>query len=382
MTHCCPAAWLVLLALSAAPQIDNDTLARQAVEAERRGDFAGAVSAFLTLLRNGADSPELRNNLGIAYFEMHQFRPALRQFQTALKENPYSATANLFAGLSLLNLQRPEQALPYLQKAHRAQPADAAIVLALARAEIASNQLRLACDDYAEAVRINPQNAEGWYGLGITNRVLAEQQLKHSAEKAKTLLAASTEAMRRALQLDPESVQAHMVLGESFRIAERYDLAVQEYRAATEKQPNLSPAWAGLAAAYSASGDDRSALQAASRAVDLDANNADADSLMAGIYLRLGDYAKAEPYALRALQLQPDLPSAQIVLAKIYLAKRQPEKALPELQSAAKEDRDGTVYYLLATTLKQLGRTADAAAAMQRYKQLHGAHAAAMPGGK
>lgn len=376
-----PAAWFVVLALSAMPQTDNDTLARQAVEAERRGDFAGAASAFLTLLRNGADSPELRNNLGIAYFEMHQFRRALEQFQTALKKNPDSATANLFAGLSSLSLQRPEQALPYLQRAYRAQPANVAVVLALSRAEIASNHLGLSRNYYTQAVRMDPHNAEGWYGLGITNRILAEQELKHSADKAKALLDASTQAMDHAMQLDPGSVQAHMVLGESFRIAERYDLAIKEYKAATETQPNLSPAWDGLAAAYSASGDDGSALQAASRAVDLDANNADADSLIAGICLRMGDYAKAEPYAVRALQLQPDLASAHTVLAKIYLAKQQPERALPELQSAAKEDRDGTVYYLLSTTLKQLGRTADAATAMQKYKQLHNAHAAATPGG-
>ncbi|HEY1212094.1 MAG TPA: tetratricopeptide repeat protein, partial [Bryobacteraceae bacterium] len=165
---------------------------------------------------------------------------------------------------------------------------------------------------------------------------------------------------------------------ESFRIAERYDLAVKEYKEATEQQPKFAPAWAGLAVAYSASGDDRNALQAAARALELEPNDAGTNALVAGTYLRLSDYSKAEPYALRALQLQPDLSSAQIVLAKIYLSRRQPQKALPMLQAAVKEDTDGSTYYLLATTLRQLGRPADAAAAMKKYQQLHGAHVRAM----
>jgi tetratricopeptide (TPR) repeat protein len=379
------AVWAGARLLSAVPQVE-DVLAQKAVEAERRGDFAGAVSAFRALLRNGADSPELRNNLGIAYFQLRDFRDALQQFQVALTKVPDSVPANLFSGLSLLNLQRAKESLPYLQKARRAQPHDPTTLLALARAEVASNNLSQSRGLYQEVVRIDPQDAEAWYGLGITDRVLAEQALKSSkgtggateaAQKARALADASEQAMSRAMQIDPGSVRARMVLGESFRIAERYDLAVKEYKAATEQQPDLAPAWAGLAAAYSASGDDQKALQAALRAVALDPKDADTSALIGGTYLRMGDHAKAEPYAVRALQLQPGLSSAQVVLAKIYLAQRQPRKALPELQSAAKDDTDGTVYYLLATTFRQLDRQAEAATAMQKYKQLHSAHVAA-----
>ncbi len=383
------AAWISARLLSAMPQVDNDALAQNAVQAERRGDFPGAVSAFTALLHNGADSPELRNNLGIAYFQMHDFRDALQQFQVALSKAPDSVPANLFSGLSLLDLQRPKESLPYLQKARRAQPDDPTTLLALARAEIASSNFPQSRNFYQEVVRLDPQNAEAWYGLGITDRVLAEQELKHSRDSgagsetariARALADASEQAMSKAMQLDPGSVRARMVLGESFRIAERYELAVQQYKAATEQRPSLAPAWAGLATAYSASGDDQKALQAAFRALELDPNDAETCGLVGGTYLRMGDYVKAEPYAVRALTLQPGLSSAQVVLAKIYLAKKQPRKALPELQSAAKDDTDGTVYYLLATTFRQLRRQAEAATAMQKYKQLHRAHVAAMAG--
>ena len=190
---------------------------------------------------------------------------------------------------------------------------------------------------------------------------------------------ASEDSIKKAMQLDPGSVRARMILGESFRIAERYDEAIQEYKSATEQQPGLAPAWAGLATSYSASGDEENALKAAMQALALDVNDADTNALVADIYLHQGNYAQAKPYAVRALDIQPTFSSARVVLAKIELAQHQPQKALLELEAAIKDDTDGSTYYLLATTLHELGRREDAAAAMQKYRQLHSVHVAAAP---
>jgi hypothetical protein len=46
------------------------------------------------------------------------------------------------------------------------------------------------------------------------------------------------------------------------------------------------------------------------------------------------------------------------------------------LNAAVKDDIDGSTNYLLATTLRQLGKTTEAAAAMQNYKRLHAMHVA------
>lgn len=359
---------------------DNETLGQKAVEAERRGDFPAAISAFEQMIRNGADSPELRDNLGIAYFQLHDFNNALRQFRAVLAANPGSAPANLFAGLSLLKLQRPKEAIVYLDRAHRAQPDSATPVLAAAQAEIALNQPQKARAYYDQATHLEPQNAEAWYGLAIADRVLAEKEIKNAnSQKSSALMDASTEAMQRAIQLNPDSVRARMIFGESFRIAEQYGDAIREYKAATAEQPQLAVAWSGLAASYSASGDDENAQKAAARAHQLDPKDPDTNALIAAIYLRQGNTRSAEQFALEALRANPTLSGAHVVLAKIYLGRKQPQKALPELQSAAKDDTDGSTYYLLATTLRELGKRDEAAAAMQKYRQLHGAHVAPIP---
>ncbi len=367
---CCSAS-------AAALQDDNEALGQKAVEAERRGDFAVAISAFQQLIKNGADSPQLRDNLGIAYYQIHDFTAALHQFRVALAADSGSEPANLFAGLSLVKMQRPKAALPYLERAHALQPDAAAPVLASAQADIALNQVRSARVHYEQATRLDPGNSEAWYGLSISDRVLAEQELKSGKPKtSRAFMDASEAAMQRAMKLNPDSVRARMLLGESFRIAERYEDSIREYQVATSEQPTLAAAWSGLAASYSASGDDEKAQTAAARAHELDPNDPDTNALIAAIYLRQGNTANAESFAVHALRIEPDLSGAHVVLAKIYLAKKQPQQALPELQAAVKDDNDGSTYYLLATTLRELGRREEAASAMQKYKQLHSVHVA------
>jgi tetratricopeptide (TPR) repeat protein len=376
----------LLLSLCAGAQTNNEALAQKAVEAERRGDFPRAISVFEQLIREGEDSPELRTNLGIALFQSGDLHGGLREFRVALSKSPGLPSANLFCGLSLLKLQEPKQALTYLSKADRAQPDDVMTVSAMAQAEVASNQISSANQNFRAVTRLDPQNAQGWYGRGITDRLLAESKLK-AAKQSPTSPAAQRgtnesqklmddfqSSVRVAMQLDPGSVRASMILGESLRIAERYDEAIREYKLATEQSPQLAAAWAGLAAAQSASGDDESALQSATRALELDPNDADTDTLLAAIYVRIGDLSKAEPFTRKALLLRPDLSSGHLVLAKIHLANHQPQKALPELQAAAMDDVDGTTHYLLATTLRQLGRPGESAVAMQKYEQLHRSH--------
>ena len=355
-----------------AAQSQTDELAQKAVEAQRQGDFRAAIAAYRELIRTGADAPELRSNLGIAYYQAGDAASALHELQIALSQKPRFIPAELFAGLSLLKLGRPREAASYLEKAHAAQPSDLEILLALARSEVAENDLVRAAALYGEAAHLAPQNSEAWYGLGVADRALAQRALKTSPANAKKLLSAADDAFSKAMQLDPGSVRTHMILGESLRIAERYREAIQEYKAAVKEQPELAAAWAGLAAANGASGDDANAIEAANRAIALDRNDADSQVLLAALYMRQADYAKAEPYAKRAAEIQPDLASAHLILGKILVAKKQPENALRELKLAVAENPDASTYYLLATVLRQLGRTHEASAALEKYKLLHG----------
>jgi tetratricopeptide (TPR) repeat protein len=380
-------AWPVWNAVVAKAGDPGQAAAEAAVRAERRGDFTTAIAQFRQAIRDGMDNPQIRSNLGIAYFQTGDNPAALREFHQVLAKQPQFLPANVFSGLALLRLQRPKEAIPFLLKAHTAQPEAPDVTLALARAELASNHVASANALYNQAAGIDPQSAEAWFGAGITDRALAETEAKDARRsgqlkpgsladgRIKRLLGESESAMRKGIALDPDSVRAEMIFAESFRIAERYDDAIREYRTITQHRPNFAPAWAGLAAAYSASGANDEAIKAALRAIALDPDDADSELLAAGLFLHAGDSLKAKPHAQRAVQLRPAFAAAHLVLAKVFIAERNPTAALPELKQAAAADTDGSANYLLAVTLRELGRNEEAAVAMQKFRQLHGGHA-------
>ncbi len=101
---------------------------------------------------------EAWNNLGTIAYQTRHYERAEAHFRRALEAAPgaYSPTVNL--GGTLLNLQRPKEALPYNEFAVRRQPEDA-----LARAQLGMNlcllgDLDRGIEQLREAKRIDPSH--------------------------------------------------------------------------------------------------------------------------------------------------------------------------------------------------------------------------------
>src|SRR4051812_48597747 len=57
------------------------------------------------------------NNLGAAYMNQQEFAKALKYFEQAAQADPKFEEARLNQGIALLNLQKTEQAMPFLRDA-------------------------------------------------------------------------------------------------------------------------------------------------------------------------------------------------------------------------------------------------------------------------
>jgi tetratricopeptide (TPR) repeat protein len=79
----------------------------------------------------------------------------------------------------------------------------------------------------------------------------------------------------------------------------------------------------------------------------------------------------AQPLLEHAIALSPNDSTVQLALGKDYLDLDQPRKALPLLESATHLDpKSQPASFLLARTLKQLGRREEAAAEFKRCSAL------------
>jgi len=144
------------------------TLAKEASEAERKGDYQAAAERYEEFVRRRPDLPEARSDLGLMYDRLGRYQEAVSSFQTALKQNSQLYTANLFLGLDLLQLQQPRAALPYLVKAERMSPRDQLAVRGLATAHLSLEEPEQANQWYYRATQLNPTDPDSWYGLGVT----------------------------------------------------------------------------------------------------------------------------------------------------------------------------------------------------------------------
>ena len=193
--------------------------------AQAQGRYSAAAELYRKLIDSGTDSPEIRSNYGVMLQMAGKSRAATEQFQVALHANPNLAAANLFNGLAELDLGRTKQAIPYLERAAQLDQVRPEPELSLGRAYAALRDFKSANDAYVEAAKRDRNSAEAWYGVGITDRSLAESELNHVARKdrvqtpeTRALLDDAYKALRRAAELDPQSARVHLILERAYEI--------------------------------------------------------------------------------------------------------------------------------------------------------------------
>ncbi len=374
-----PIAFLLLsLGLSACIQAQQ-TPAEQIRAAQSSGNYAEAARLYRALIDHGTDNPEIRSNYGIMLHLAGQNRAALEQFGLALRGKPDLASANLFAGLAELDLGETKAAVPYLKRAQQLDPGRPMPLLGLAKLYVAQHEYSLANQFYGKAAALDASLSEAWYGLGVTDRSLAEELLNRAAKtgkpndevkvKVQKLLDNALYSLTRAVELDPNSARVHLIMAESLSDAGKLVDAVSEYQLAIKLDPQLDAAYLGLATSYWKQRQFDEALPYLQHVLVKSPKDAEANGIMADILQRQGDNGRARVYALTALAGNPALIETHVVLARIYLAEQQPRLAIAELHEVIAADPDGSYHFLLYRAYRQLGDEQQAKAAIAGYKQ-------------
>ena len=346
--------------------------------AQSVGDFRQAANLYKQLIASGQDTPELRSNAAAMLHFSGQDGEALVQARVALSRNPALAGANLIAGASLVRLGRPKAAIAYLARAHQQDPRGPAPLLALGQAYLSLRDYTRSNTAYLEAAKLNAGNAEAWYGAGITYRSLANAAIKKAPPgaippEAERLLDLALQALTRAVTLQPDAPQAHLILAESYRDSGKFIDALAEYKAVLKLVPGDGAAELGLATTYWKAGEDGNALPALEKVLKKLPDDPEANGILAEIFVRKGEFGRAAPHARKALDGNPNLTQVRVALAKIYLDENKPEAAIAELQKALPADPDGSYHYLLHRALRLVGRDAEASAALEGFKRLRAA---------
>jgi tetratricopeptide (TPR) repeat protein len=198
-----------------------------------------------------------------------------------------------------------------------------------------------------------PHSIEALYWSVKANEQLADQALEHFE------------------QMEPNSEQTHLLLGDSYRQRKLFDNARTEYRKALEIQPNDPAALLGLASADFGVGDSGDAVKTARAALDQRPSDPELNLLMGEVLVEQHSFAQAEPYLNRSLAAKPQMVTrVHALLGRVYEETGRTTQALEQLRLGLPSDTDGTVHYQLARVYRQMGDEKDASVALTEMKEL------------
>jgi predicted Zn-dependent protease len=344
------------------PEVQD--LYSQARAARQRGDSATAIEKYKAILKLAPHLAAAYNNLGMLYFDAHDYTHTVDVLQRGLQLNPNMPGASAMLGMSYFQLGKNDKAEPLLETALRANPKDDQVDMVLTRILINAGKLREAAEHLNAFLARHPENQEAWYLLG------------------KTYLQLSEDALTRINAIDPDSVVAHEIAGEIDQSMHNYDLALVEYKKAVDKAPHLPGTHMHMGDAFWNMGKWQSAQTEFRAELANDPNNCLARWKLANAILEANDSSdEAFTELNKVIDRCPTLMQARVDRARALVRLGKQSEALPDLLMAENQSpREPTIHFLLAAVYRAQGKSAEAQAEMQTYGKLQREASAAVAG--
>ena len=191
--------------------------------------------------------------LGLAHRELKQPEPAEKELLEAARQNPSSDANAYFAGQQLLMNEKFDAALPYLYQAVKLNPRNGLAYRALGMTHVHLGNYGLAASYYRRAIdRIDDSNSPD---LGSLLDLAFILLLGHDPANIREAL----KLAQRAAELQPNSAEAHYLVGKALTKTGRVRDAVPELELAAKLNPEDSKSHFQLALAYDHLGEKQKA---------------------------------------------------------------------------------------------------------------------------
>jgi tetratricopeptide (TPR) repeat protein len=334
------------------PQVQQ--LYAEARAAQQKGDTATAVSKYRAMIKLAPHLAAAYNNLGMLYFNDHDYAHAAEVLKRGLELHPDMPTASTMLGMSYFQLGENDKAEPLLREALREQPNDNDAEMMLAHILINLRKYEEATSHLNRFLERNPKDQEAWYLLGKTYLQLSEDSLKKIDE------------------IDSNSVVAHEIAGEIDESMHNYDVALVEYKKAIDMAPEKPGTHMHMANAYWLTGKWESAQTEFKAELVNDPNNCTARWKLANAMLEANDSSDdALAQLSQSIERCPALMQARVDRARALIRLGKQSDALPDLTMAMKESpTEPTIHFLLAAVYRAQGKGPEAQQEMQTYSRL------------
>ncbi|KAL0486494.1 peroxisome biogenesis protein [Acrasis kona] len=202
-------------------------------------DLNQAILAFEACVQENPQNSDAWLMLGRSHAECDDDVHAISALASAVRADPNNLDALLELGISHTNEQHKINALVYLKSWLQQHPVYAKVANFNPNQEYKFFMLHdEIMEGFAEAVKINPEDAQLFNVLGVLNHLVDNYE-------------EAVSNFRRAATLDPKNHSYWNKLGATQANKRESDKAVEAYRRALGLKPNYIRAWVNLGIAYS-----------------------------------------------------------------------------------------------------------------------------------
>lgn len=262
----------------------------------RNGDVSAAVEQLEAATLADPTLVEAHYHLGVALRKVGRGEESAKEFEEAnalreLQHTSIAANIQMSQVNSKLESGDTNGAISILRKVIEAKPLWADAHITLGRILLMGGATAEASDQFAESVRLAPNDFDALYGLAYL--------------KAKT--GAAQEAIPlflRAAEIRPSSAEAHYNLASAYLATGKTALAINQFQKAVLLAPSFFAAQAGLGAALLAAKDSAGAVGPLTRALALQPDSAEAEQLLAEAQREQGRTREADQLLARSVALQ------------------------------------------------------------------------------
>lgn len=255
--------------------------------------------------------------------------------------DPRPDLAGILTGLDLA---------PASRRSPETKPTNA---LAGIRSSFVSGRFEEASREAKAVLAAQPGNVEATYWLGRAYQGLAAATLDRLTEAA------------------PESYRVDQLAGEIHEERTEYQKAVEAYRRALQKAPEVPGLRHAIGTAYWKMGSFSNAQEWLEEELDRNPHHVRARYRLGNLLLDRGRPTAAIPHLLQALAATPNLAEARFDLGRAYLEDQQYAAAAAQLEAYTRiSPANDRAHYLLGNAYRGLGRMEDARREFQAYQEL------------
>lgn len=189
----------------------------------RMKDYKALPSVFERIMKINPNSASAHVMMGTAYDDMADRPNAIKEYQAAVAADPNFMGAHSGLGYLYWRAGDPDKAEKEMRAELEHYPNDPVANCILGQILFNSSQLEDARTHFEQALKANPKYQDALLGLGKTEVALNRPE-------------AAIEPLRKAIQIDSNSAEAHFVLGTALRKSGHDEEGMREQKTSLEIQ--------------------------------------------------------------------------------------------------------------------------------------------------